>query len=86
MMDTIKQQEEEIKQLKSRLEKSVEVFKSQQQTINDLTNELNKLRELVKKHDNVNHEDQKEITNNKVEEQQNTSKNIFDPVKATFTI
>lgn len=78
-MDTIKQQEEEIKQLKSRLEKSVEVFKEQQKTINEL-------RELVKKHDKVNHEDQKEITNNKVEEQQNTSKNIFDPVKATFTI
>lgn len=85
MMDTIKQQEEEIKQLKSRLEKSVEVFKSQQQTINDLTNELNTLKELVKKHDKVDNEDQKEITN-KVEEQQNTSKNIFDPVKATFTI
>lgn len=84
-MDTIKQQEEEIKQLKSRLEKSVEVFKSQQQTINDLTNELNTLKELVKKHDKVDNEDQKEITN-KVEEQQNTSKNIFDPVKATFTI
>ena len=45
-MDIIKQQEEEIKQLKSRLEKSVEVFK----------------------------------------EQQNTPKNIFNPVKATFTI
>ena len=85
MMDTIKQQEEEIKQLKSRLEKSVEVFKSQQQTINDLTNELNTLRELVKKYDKVDNEDQKEITN-KVEEQQNTSKNIFDPVKATFAI
>lgn len=85
MMDTIKQQEEEIKQLKSRLEKSVEVFKSQQQTINDLTNELNTLKELVKKYDKVDNEDQKEITN-KVEEQQNTSKNIFDPVKATFTI
>lgn len=84
-MDTIKQQEEEIKQLKSRLEKSVEVFKSQQQTINDLTNELNTLKELVKKYDKVDNEDQKEITN-KVEEQQNTSKNIFDPVKATFTI
>ena len=85
MMYTIKQQEEEIKQLKSRLEKSVEVFKSQQQTINDLTNELNTLKELVKKYDKVDNEDQKEITN-KVEEQQNTSKNIFDPVKATFTI
>ena len=84
-MDIIKQQEEEIKQLKSRLEKSVEVFKSQQQTINDLTNELNTLKELVKKYDKVDNEDQKEITN-KVEEQQNTSKNIFDPVKATFTI
>ena len=43
MMDTIKQQEEEIKQLKSRLEKSVEVFKEQQKTINEL-------RELVKKY------------------------------------
>lgn len=78
-MDIIKQQEEEIKQLKSRLEKSVEVFKEQQKTINEL-------KELVKKHDNTEHKDQKEITNNKVEEQQNTSKNIFDPVKATFTI
>ena len=84
-MDIIKQQEEEIKQLKSRLEKSVEVFKSQQQTINDLTNELNTLKKLVKKYDKVDNEDQKEITN-KVEEQQNTSKNIFDPVKATFAI
>ena len=78
MMDIIKQQEEEIKQLKSRLEKSVEVFKEQQKTINEL-------KELVKKHDKVDNEYQKEITN-KVEEQQNTSKNIFDPVKATFTI
>ena len=78
-MDIIKQQEEEIKQLKSRLEKSVEVFKEQQQAINEL-------KELVKKHDKVDHEEQKEITNNKVEEQQNTPKNIFDPVKATFTI
>ena len=85
MMDTIKQQEEKIKQLKSRLEKSVEVFKSQQQTINDLTNELNKLKELVEKHDKVDNEDQKEITN-KVEAQQNPSKHIFDPVTATFTI
>lgn len=85
MMDTIKQQEEEIKQLKSRLEKSVEVFKEQQKTINELTNKLNTLKELVKKYDKVDNEDQKEITN-KVEEQQNTSKNIFDPVKATFTI
>ena len=84
-MDIIKQQEEEIKQLKSRLEKSVEVFKSQQQIINDLTNELNILKELVKKYDKVDNEDQKEITN-KVEEQQNTPKNIFNPVKATFTI
>lgn len=84
-MDIIKQQEEEIKQLKSRLEKSVEVFKSQQQIINDLTNELNTLKELVKKYDKVDNEDQKEITN-KVEEQQNTPKNIFNPVKATFTI
>ena len=40
---------------------------------------------MVKKYDKVDNEDQKEITN-KVEEQQNTSKNIFDPVKATFTI
>ena len=70
---------------KSRLEKSVEVFKSQQQIINDLTNELNTLKELVKKYDKVDNEDQKEITN-KVEEQQNTPKNIFNPVKATFTI
>lgn len=84
-MDIIKQQEEEIKQLKSRLEKSVEVFKSQQQIINDLTNELNTLKELVKKYDKVDNEDQKEITN-KVEEQQNIPKNIFNPVKATFTI
>ena len=78
-MDIIKQQEEEIKQLKSRLEKSVEVFKEQQKTINEL-------QELVKKYNKVDHEEQKEITNNKVEEQQNTSKNIFDPVKATFII
>ena len=75
MMDTIKQQEEEIKQLKSRLKKSVEVFKEQQKTINEL-------RELVKKYYIIKQEDE----HTKVEEQQNTSKNIFDPVKATFTI
>ena len=74
-MDIIKQQEEEIKQLKSRLEKSVEVFKEQQKTINEL-------KELVKKY----YVNKQEDEHNKVEEQQNTSKNIFDPVKATFTI
>ena len=75
-MDIIKQQEEEIKQLKSRLEKSVEVFKSQQKIIDDLINEIN---ELKKQDVPV----QKEPVKDKVEQ---TSKNIFDPVKATFTI
>ena len=74
-MDIIKQQEEEIKQLKSRLEKSVEVFKEQQKTINEL-------KELVKKYYVIKQKDE----HNKVEEQQNTPKNIFNPVKATFTI
>lgn len=75
-MDIIKQQEEEIKQLKSRLEKSVEVFKSQQKIIDDLTNEIN---ELKKQDVPVQEEPVKDKT-------EPTSKNIFNPVKATFTI
>lgn len=76
MTDIIKQQEEEIKQLKARLEKSVEVFKSQQKIIDDLTNEIN---ELKKQDVPV----QKETVKDKVEQ---TTKGIFNPVKATFTI
>lgn len=96
MTELEKTQAEQISQLTERLNKSIEIFKSQKDTINELNEQISELEssrdELLSEIEQlksviIKYKEDQEKTNTKQEYvSQEYNKDIFKPVKATFSI
>lgn len=98
MTELEKTQAEQISQLTERLNKSIEIFKSQKDTINELNeqiselessrdellSEIEQLKSVIIKYKEVQEKSNTNIKQESVSQEYN--KDIFKPVKATFSI